>query len=136
MAEEKRRPELKIAFQEVLKVLRTPPEVTPEFQNMEIEEVIERLEEALRTLDTEMERIYKNTGMTREQMEEFAQNPDNFSRDEWKLLGEVRQELDIFQKEAESLLGPTAMEVPAGEHEVVEKPKKRGLKGKKGWKRA
>ncbi len=136
MAEEKKRPDLKDAFQEVLNVLRQPTEGEAELENLDLEEVVEKLEGALDTLNTEMDQIYKDTGMNREQIEEYAQNPDNFSKEEWKLLGEVREELDLFREEAEEVLGPVPAEVGSGE--VVEKKgtKKRAPKQKKGWKQA
>ncbi|MGE3955060.1 MAG: hypothetical protein AB7F31_07765 [Parachlamydiales bacterium] len=135
MAEQKKRPDLKDAFQEVLKVLRQPV-AEVDLQNLPLEEVVERLEESLETLNEEMDKIYKNTGMSRQQIEEYASNPDNFSKEEWKLLNEVREELDLFRQEAESVLGPVPAEVGAGP--VVERaaPKKGGPKKKKGWKRA
>ena len=132
--EKQEAPDLKESFQEVLKLLKEAPPASAEIQNMELEEVIERLEESLGTLGQQMEEIYKKTGMTKQQLEEYAANPDNFSPEEWKLLGEIRSELSHFQEEAEETLGATPLEGRAGEA-VTEKraPKKRRGAVKKGW---
>ena len=42
--------------------------------------------------------------MTREQMEVFANNPDNFSPEEWRALETIRSSCNEYKKEAEELI--------------------------------
>ncbi|MBS0622093.1 MAG: hypothetical protein JSR80_03950 [Verrucomicrobia bacterium] len=101
-------------FQEVLKLLRNAPQTPPAGEHVNIDEVIERLEGALEKLNQQMEDVYQRTGMSKEQLEEYASNPKNFSEEEWSMLGQIKGELGKYRERAEQALLEVA---PLGEEE-------------------
>lgn len=66
-------------------------------------------------LQTEAQRLSQKTGISEEQMSRYAENPDNFTKEQWSLLLEVKKKMGqqaidmkaIMQKLEEQL-------VPAG----------------------
>ena len=123
-------PDMKAAFEEVLEILQTtqPQEVGPE--GVDMDEVIERLEDALSKLNEHMEKVYENTGMTKEELETYANDPKNFSSDEWSLLNKIRTELNEFQEQTERTLHEIEEgTVTAGAPKGKKKGKKRRKEG-------
>ena len=66
--------------------------------------LIEKTQEKIQELDKRSQEILQQTGMTREQMEVFANNPDNFSPEEWRALETIRSSCNEYKKEAEELI--------------------------------
>ena len=50
--------------------------------DLDYQMLIEKTQEKIQELDKRSQEILQQTGMTREQMEVFANNPDNFSPEE------------------------------------------------------
>jgi L-lactate utilization protein LutC len=132
MAEEKNLPEgdMSKAFEEVLELLQTAQPEDPSLEGLDIDQVVERLEESLEQLSTQMEEVYEKTGMTKEQLEEYAANPENFSKAEWQMLEQIRGQLSKFREEADAVLAGAA-EIPK---EMEEEESKKGRRRRrKNW---
>ena len=138
MAEKKKddlKAEMTGTLEEVLEVLQ-PQQEPVGGEVLDIDEVVARLEESLETLSAQMDEIYEKTGMTREQLEEYASDPKNFSEEEWSLINQIRGELNKFDEEAEEAkLGmPHVIEEAQKAAEEAEKPKKKKKSGRrKNW---
>lgn len=72
--------------------------------DMDYQYLIEKTQEKIQELDERSKEILKKTGMTREQMEVFAHNPDNFSPEEWIALENIRASCNEYKKETEALI--------------------------------
>jgi len=89
-------------FQEVLDILEGKGvEPVRPGEEVDMDALIAQMETSLKHIETQAEEIYAKTGMTKEEVDEFAQNPDNFSKDEWDVLTLIREKVDTFQEEAE-----------------------------------
>ena len=67
--------------------------------------------------------------MTKEQVEEYSQNPNNFSKEEWEMLQEIRGELSGMHEEAETALTGSG----ATDEDKAKKAKRKQRPGKKKW---
>lgn len=131
MAEEKQTPEgdMTNAFEEVLDLLQQAQPVDPSLEGLDIDQVVERLEESLEQLNSQMEEVYKTTGMSKEELEQYATNPDNFSKEEWQMLEQIRGQLSTFRDEAEEVMSGVPKQID-GEGE---EPKKGRRRRRKHW---
>ena len=133
MAEEKQTPEgdMTQAFEEVLELLQQAQPVDPSLEGLDIDQVVERLEESLEQLNSQMEEVYKTTGMSKEELEQYATNPENFSKEEWQMLEQIRGQLSKFREEAEDVMAGVPEQLEgAGEGE---EPKKGRRRRRKHW---
>ncbi|BAE81775.1 hypothetical protein CF1003 [Chlamydia felis Fe/C-56] len=71
---------------------------------VDYEYLMEKTQEKIQELDRRSQEILQQTGMTKEQMEVFANNPDNFSPEEWLALESIRSSCDEYKKETEALI--------------------------------
>ncbi len=98
--------------------------------------LIEKTQEKIQELNERSQEILKKTGMTREQMETFAHNPDNFSPEEWMALEKIRASCNEYKKETEALIDSLADSLGESEsqqaHPPVHKAKTKKNK-KKNW---
>lgn len=62
------------------------------------EYLLQKTQEKIQELDKRAQDILNQTGMTREQMEVFANNPDNFSPEEWLALENIRASCNEYKK--------------------------------------
>jgi len=67
-------------------------------------EVISKTQAKIDELNQKAEEIYKRTGMSREQILQYAANPNNFTKAEWEALEQVRQACDQMKQETNCLL--------------------------------
>lgn len=63
-------------------------------------EIIQQTQDKLDDLNEQAEAIFKKTGMTREQLESYANNPNNFTKDQWAALQKVRDACEKYKKES------------------------------------
>ncbi|ANH78545.1 hypothetical protein [Candidatus Chlamydia sanziniae] len=75
------------------------------------EYLIHKTQEKIQELDKRAQEILTQTGMTREQMEVFANNPDNFSPEEWLALENIRSSCEEYKKETESLINEVTQDL-------------------------
>ncbi len=133
MAEEKQVPEgdMTNAFEEVLELLQQAQPVDPSLEGLDIDQVVERLEESLEQLNSQMEEVYKTTGMSKEELEQYATNPDNFSKEEWQMLEQIRGQLSEFRREAEDAMAGVPEQIDGEGKE--DEPKKGRRRRRKHW---
>ena len=115
-------PNMQEVFQEVLEILQSSAE-TPPPEDVDYDEALRELETSLEDLRTRADEVYKATGLSREQLEEYSKNPDNFSKEEWDMLEQVRGELKGIQSEADEAMSGTA-------GETQKKARRKGQRGK------
>nr|CRI41772.1 Protein CPn_0742/CP_0003/CPj0742/CpB0770 [Chlamydia pneumoniae]CRI42865.1 Protein CPn_0742/CP_0003/CPj0742/CpB0770 [Chlamydia pneumoniae]CRI43984.1 Protein CPn_0742/CP_0003/CPj0742/CpB0770 [Chlamydia pneumoniae]CRI47370.1 Protein CPn_0742/CP_0003/CPj0742/CpB0770 [Chlamydia pneumoniae]CRI51920.1 Protein CPn_0742/CP_0003/CPj0742/CpB0770 [Chlamydia pneumoniae] len=75
------------------------------------EYLITKTQEKIQELDKRAQEILTQTGMSKEQMEVFANNPDNFSPEEWLALEKVRSSCDEYRKETENLINEITLDL-------------------------
>jgi len=117
-------PTVKKVLEDVLEVLHETSHTSAE--EVDVDQLLHQLQGSLDELTERAEQIYQATGMTKEQLEEFAENPKNFSEEEWKLLGDVKDEIRHMREEADKIF-ENKPELAAL---AKEKPKKKGPKKK------
>ena len=88
-------------------------------------EVISKTQEKIDELTQRAEEIYKRTGMTREELMQYASNPNNFTKAEWESLEQVRRACDQMKNQTSQLLEAPQQEM------MRHKPKKGKKQGKK-----
>lgn len=99
------------------------------------EYLLQKTQEKIQELDKRAQDILNQTGMTREQMEVFANNPDNFSPEEWLALENIRASCNEYKKETEALIKEVTQdlkpEAPKETKKAKTTPKKKNKK--KNW---
>ncbi len=101
-------------------------EGTPE----EKQKIISELEDLQQVVQSETTKLIAQTGMSEEELREFADNPDNFTPEHWEMIQSTRSSIETDAAEASTRLNFTAESPkPKGD-----KPKKRPKgPGKSGW---
>jgi len=138
MADEKKQEQKPTAteemFTEVLNILSTEPPPAEEAIGADPNELLESLESTLDELKKESERLTAQSGMTKEELDAYAHNPDNFTPEEWRLLTQIREQLDGYRLQAKEFAdrGPEMFEEESEKPAKPAKKKKKGGK-KKGW---
>jgi len=101
---------------------------------VELQASIEKMQDNLDAMQREAERILKKTGMTKEQMESYVNNPNNFSKEEWDRVESAKKEVRKFEEDMFKALGkdPEEMQKQAiKEKERKQKQKQRLMTPKK-----
>lgn len=106
-----------------------------ELKDKEINKTIEQIQTDLDEYDKKTAAICKKTDMTKEQLEKYVNDPKNFSVEEWKVLQEVRGEIEEFRQNIWSVLNKDADEIDEKIKKKHEKKKKSRIVGmkKKNW---
>lgn len=73
--------------------------------------------------------------MTREQMEVFANNPDNFSPEEWRALENIRSSCNEYKKETEELIKEVTNDIGHSSHKSPTPKKTKSSSQKKSKKK-
>ena len=73
-------------------------------------EIINKTQERLDYLSEKAETIYMRTGMSEEELEAYAANQSNFSKDEWEALQKVKEACEKYKKEARTRIGEEHLE--------------------------
>ena len=127
-------PQLTDMLEDVLTTLKqshTPSTKAVKAANIDTDEFLEQMEESLEELSQTAEALRQQTGMTKEQLQAFAEDEKNFSKSEWELLSQIKSELARYEEEARAVMEQPGMAGEGGKKEAGAKPK--GKKGKKGW---
>jgi uncharacterized coiled-coil DUF342 family protein len=75
----------------------------------QLDDMAKELRRQVDELKAKSEEIQKRTGMTRDQLEEYTSNPDNFSKEEWETISRIRDSIDNFKRQIWSTArGPEA----------------------------
>jgi cytochrome c556 len=91
-------------FKEVLDALKESADIPPIKEPADVDALAKQMEATMRDLNEKAEQLYKATGMTKEQLQAFAENRQNFTEEEWRLLTEVRNQVRQFQNRAEQIV--------------------------------
>ncbi|MCH9608498.1 MAG: hypothetical protein S4CHLAM45_10750 [Chlamydiales bacterium] len=102
-------------------------------EEVDYAEVLIKTQEKIDDLEVEAEKIYEATGMSKEELEEYSNNPDNFTKEQWEMLQQVRSECEEFKKKAYALVPNEALEQVAEPAPVARKKKKSKFAKKKDW---
>ncbi|WP_348663479.1 hypothetical protein [Chlamydia vaughanii] len=104
---------------------------------VDYEYLMEKTQEKIQELDKRSQEILRQTGMTKEQMEVFANNPDNFSPEEWLALENIRSSCDEYKKETEAIINEVSKdlgaETPASNVNKKQKTTSTKKNKKKNW---
>ncbi len=69
-----------------------------------LDQVVAEMKENIDRLQKKAEDLQKRTGMSKEELEAYVENPDNFSKEEWEVILRIRGALDSFKKQMWSLM--------------------------------
>lgn len=92
--------------------------------------IISKTQDKLDDLNDRIEKLLKESGLSRDQIKEYAENPDHFTKEQWESLQAFKQEVSLFQKEITVIL-------PEKTASKKKEKKKKPLKGfvkRKHWK--
>ena len=91
------------ALDEVLKLYDVTLEHEEEEATVEdYSEIISKSQARLDDLNEKAEEIFKRTGMSRDQLEAYSENPNNFTQEQWEALQKVKEACDEYTREARS----------------------------------
>lgn len=102
--------EVREALEEVLAMYDIKLELGPDEEREAEEygdyaEIISKTQERLDELNEQAEEIYQRTGMNQEQLEAYAANPNNFSKEQWEALQKVREACEKYKRNAQTYIG-------------------------------
>lgn len=93
--------DIRIALEEVLKLYDIKLEQQPEKNSPnDYSEIISKTQGRIDDLNEKAEEIFKRTGMTREQLDAYSANPNNFTPEQWEALKKVKDACEKYKREA------------------------------------
>lgn len=101
---------------------RESSEVTPQ-EDKDVQETLRRIHEIDDSLEEKMSRICQLTGMTRDEVQSFIDNPDNFASEQWR---RAQKEKELLEEKIYAVIG--MKEKKSG----LKKKKKKLTKGRRG----
>jgi len=93
--------DIRLALEEVLKLYDIKLEL-PVQENApnDYSEIISKTQTRLDDLNEKAEEIFNRTGMSREQLDAYAANPNNFTKEQWESLQKVKEACEKYKQEA------------------------------------
>ncbi len=82
--------DLPVLLAEVISLFEHLKSALPKTNPKERSDIVDKMAQLHLFLLRESKRLSKQTGISEEQMIRFAENPDNFTRDQWLLLERVK----------------------------------------------
>ncbi|MBN4067495.1 hypothetical protein JYU14_05365 [Simkania negevensis] len=123
--------------------LATEGEKAQDIQSMlDVDSALENMEKHLDTLNQQAEEVYAKMGMSKEALEEYVNNSDNFTKEEWTAIQSIQHDVESFQKDLMETLDFDVAEISkqlnvgeGGEEETPATLKKPAIKKatKKKW---
>ncbi|MCP5470326.1 MAG: hypothetical protein H7A36_07485 [Chlamydiales bacterium] len=95
-------------------------------------EVISKTQRKIDELTQKAEQIYKKTGMSREELLNYAANPNNFSKEQWESIQQVRNTCEQLKQQTASMLEKPQKELQKQKTKKGKMQTKRFAK-KKNW---
>lgn len=95
-------------------------------------EVISKTQQKIDELTQKAEEIYQRTGMTREELLDYASNPHNFTKEQWESIQNVRNSCESLKQQTSQLLEKPQKEMQRQKIKKGDKQTKRFAK-KKHW---
>jgi hypothetical protein len=113
----------------------TEEKSSTDIADKDIPHIIEKIQQDLEEFDNKANDVCKKTGMNKEQLEKYVNNPSNFSAADWSILQKVRIEVEDFQKKIWDALDKNPEDAIQMKKENDSKAKARRIKGryKKNW---
>ncbi len=108
--------EVRCALQEVLdlydiKLDEPATEIQEEERFGDYSEIISKTQDQLDDLSEKAEEIYQRIGMNKEELESYASNPNNFTKEQWEALERVRAACETYKRAAiTQVTGPPSAE--------------------------
>ncbi len=129
--------EMRKSLEDLLRLynIELDPEATkPEIETGEVDyaEVILKTQKKIDELNQQAEKIYQDTGMSKEEIEAYSLNPNNFTKEQWDILENVRRECNAFKEKAYAMMPKEDLAAMNKQAEFAVKKKKRVGK-KKDW---
>lgn len=125
---------LKHALEQVLDlfdVKLTPAEASEEEKKIErhgdYDQIVAKMGQKLDDLSEKGQKILEETGMTRDELETYATNPDNFSEEQWEALQKLRAATEDFKRRTKQIVGEESLK----KAEETDKQRHRKRFGKK-----
>lgn len=85
-------------------------------------EIIGKTQARLDDLNEKAEEIYKRTGMSREQMEAYSSNPNNFTPEQWEALKKVKDACEKYKREARNRIADPQFEQKVEQQQRKKQP--------------
>jgi phenylalanine-4-hydroxylase len=95
-------------FKDSLVFFESIKEALREANHEEKKEIMKLMGEMHEFLRLEAKKIAARAGLTEEQMQNFAQNPDNFNPVQWKALENIKDKLAVSAQEVKEIINPEA----------------------------
>ena len=89
---------------EVLQLFDYLKNILPSTSATERQEIFLNMAQLHAFLQTQMQRLCSTTGLSEEQLLRFSENPDNFSKEQWALLDEVKSKMSQQSKEVKDIM--------------------------------
>lgn len=122
---------LKTALENVLKLfdikIEELPKVNDENEENYYSQVVGKTQSKLDELNEKAEELYERTGMSREQLEAYASNPNNFTKEQWDALQRVKEEAERFKRRTREKMSDELLQTSVD----AERKKQPGRFGKK-----
>lgn len=128
--------EIRQALEEVLALYDINLETQEDERKKEVDaledysEIISKTQQRLDELNEKAEEIYTRTGMDREQLEAYASNPNNFSKEQWEALQKVKEACEKYKRQAHARIGEKVFEEKVSKKR---KPQAQRFAKKKHW---
>lgn len=117
--------ELLQVIEEVKKSINLPEEGEPvDFTIEDMEELLNRTQGFIDRLNEKANSIAGKLGMSREELNKYVENPQNFKQEDWKAIEQMQTQVDRFQKTLmQSLFNQKNELIVKKEREKQRKPK-------------
>jgi hypothetical protein len=96
--------DLRLLLQEVVKLFEHLKSALPSTTVDERQKIIDKMAEMHTFLIGESKRLSSQTGLSETQILRYTENPDNFTKEQWELLGGVKQIMDIQSRDIREIM--------------------------------
>jgi uncharacterized coiled-coil DUF342 family protein len=86
-------------LEEAISKVSIQPESGGKYTAAQLDEMAKELRKQVDELKVKADEIQKRTGMTREELDAYTNNPDNFSNEEWEAICRIRESIDRFKQQ-------------------------------------
>lgn len=109
----------------------------PQDKNINYADLMKKTQNKVDELNSQADELIRKLGMSREEIENYSQNPQNFSKEQWEMLQKVRRECEVFKEKTIKALDEAGAQVieqqkPEKNNPTKRKEKKKFVK-KKNW---
>jgi uncharacterized coiled-coil DUF342 family protein len=87
------------SLEDILQRVSVTPANEGKYTAEQLDEMAKDLRSQVEQLKAKADEIQKRTGMSRDQLDEYTNNPDNFSKEEWEAIARIRESIDRFKRQ-------------------------------------